>query len=263
MCVCVCVTANQNQPFFLYLPHTMVHFPLAASEKFKDKSSNGLLGDAVEEIDWSVGEILRTLKDLQLDEKTLVIFTSDNGAALGSSLPWRGKKATQYEGGVREPCIMRWPGKIPAGTTVNHIAGNIDLLPTFAHLTGQPLPKVVLDGRDITGLLLDKEPAVVRDTHLYYGADQKLAAIRQGDWKLFLTSPTPNAKQAETKADGKKGKQPVEETLPILYNLHDDPVESTNIVAKHPEIVAKLTQEAATRDAELQAHKRPAGKVEK
>ena len=101
----------------------MVHVPLAASEGFRGKSGSGLLGDAIEELDWSVGQIMQTLKELQLDEKTLVIFTSDNGAAAGSSAPWRGKKASNFEGGVREPCLMRWPGQIPAGTTCNQIAG--------------------------------------------------------------------------------------------------------------------------------------------
>lgn len=262
------IKAHQSEPFFLYLPHTMVHFPLAVSEKFKDQSSNGLIGDAVEEIDWSVGEILKTLKELNLDEKTLVIFTSDNGAALGSSLPWRGKKASQWEGGVREPCIMRWPGKIPAGTTVNQIAGNIDVLPTFAALTGASLPRVTLDGRDIRPLMFDKEPKPVRDTHLYYAANQNLAGIRQGDWKLLLASPT-NANQAAKKEAAKdapkKGAKQAEkepDPLPWLYNLADDPTESTNVAAKHPEIVAKLKKEAQTRNEELLGNKRPIGKLE-
>ena len=117
------IREHQADPFFVYLPHTMVHVPLAASDDFRGKSDSGLLGDAIEELDWSVGQIMQTLKELQLDEKTLVIFTSDNGAAAGSSAPWRGKKASNFEGGVREPCIMRWPGHIPAGTTCNQIAG--------------------------------------------------------------------------------------------------------------------------------------------
>jgi len=261
------IKANQQQPFFVYLPQTMVHVPLAASAEFRGKSSNGLLGDAVEEIDWSVGEILKTLKELKLDEKTLVIFTSDNGGASGTSEPWRGKKASQWEGGVREPCIMRWPGKIPAGTTVNHIAGNIDVLPTFAALAGTALPKVTLDGRDISPLLFDKEPKPVRDTHLYYGANQNLAAIRQGDWKLMLNAPqnkpqNQNKKQPDAKKQGKKQATAEEDPLPWLYNIATDPTESTNVAAKHPEIVAKLTAEAKTRNDELQTNKRPVGKLE-
>ncbi len=258
------IKEKQREPFFLYLPHTMVHLPLAASEQFRGKSNNGLIGDAVEEIDWSVGEILKTLKELNLDEKTLVLFTSDNGAAVGSSLPWRGKKGTQWEGGVREPCIMRWPGKIPAGTTVNQIAGNIDVLPTFAALAGASLPKVTLDGRDIRPLMFDKEPKPVRDTHLYYGANQNLAGIRQGDWKLLLSAAQNQNQAAKKEAAKAAPKQPSKEPdpLPWLYNLADDPTESTNVAAKHPEIVSKLKKEAQTRGEELNSQKRPIGKLE-
>ena len=127
---------NKEKPFFVYLPHTMIHGPMAASEAFKGKSASGLLGDVIEEIDWSVGQVMKTIKELGLDEKTLVIFTSDNGPATGSAGPFRGKKGSNFEGGVREPCIMRWPGKIPAGTQCSQIAGNIDVLPTLASIAG-------------------------------------------------------------------------------------------------------------------------------
>ncbi|MCE9534776.1 MAG: sulfatase, partial [Planctomycetes bacterium] len=181
------IREHKDGPFLIYLPHTMVHYPLAASEAFKGKSQAGLLGDAIEELDWSVGQIMKTLKDLKLDDDTLVIFTSDNGAALGSSFPWRGKKATNFEGGVREPCIMRWPGRIPAGTTCKQIAGNIDMLPTIAKLVGTHLPNDrIIDGNDISSLMFDAKAGPVRDVHLYFNAQMKLAAIRQGDWKLFL-----------------------------------------------------------------------------
>jgi arylsulfatase A len=194
------IETNSEKPFFLYLPHTMVHGPLAASAEFRGKSAGGLFGDAVEEVDWSVGRILDTLKDLKLDEKTLVIFTSDNGAAGGSSLPWRGKKGSFFEGGVREPCIMRWPGRIPAGTTCNRIAGNIDLLPTFANLTGAKLPTDrVIDGRDITSLMFKPDAPAVRRTHLYFTGGPKVAAIRQDDWKLFITSPNKPRNQPPAK----------------------------------------------------------------
>jgi len=252
------IQAQKEQPFFLYLPHTMVHGPLAASERFRGKSGQGLLGDAIEELDWSVGQIMHTLKDLQLDNKTLVIFTSDNGAAAGSSAPWRGKKGTNYEGGVREPCLMRWPGRIPAGTSCSQIAGNIDLLPTFAKLVGAELPKNrVLDGRDISSLLFDPKAGPVRDTHLYFAANQSLAAIRQADWKLFLTTPAPKGKAKP----GKGAKNADSETGagPVLYNLATDPAETTNVASMHPEIVAKLQAEAAQRLAEIQEHRRPVG----
>jgi arylsulfatase A-like enzyme len=252
------IREHKTDPFFVYLPHTMVHVPLAASERFRGKSGNGLLGDAIEELDWSVGEIMQTLKELQLDEQTLVIFTSDNGAASGSALPWRGKKGTNYEGGVREPCMMRWPGCIPAGSTCNQIAGNIDLLPTFAKLVGVETAKDrVLDGRDITPLMFDQKSGPVRDTHLYFTANQTLAAVRQGDWKLFLTEPT-NKAGAKKKA-GKKTAAEADSTGPMLYNLATDPGETKNVAAEHLEIVTKLQAEATRREAEIKEHRRPAG----
>lgn len=255
------IRANQTKPFFVYLPHTMVHEPLAASADFRGKSAGGLLGDAVEEIDWSVGRILETLHQLQLATNTLVIFTSDNGAALGTSAPWRGKKGSIFEGGVREPCIMRWPGLIPAGTTCNQIAGNIDLLPTFAKISGAALPTDrVLDGRDITSLLFQTNAPAVRDTQLHFNAwDEQLGAIRQGDWKLFLTSPTRKKKGATATA-----KNAVAEVgAGALFNLATDPYETTDIAAAHTDVVARLRAEAERRDAEIRGHRRPAGELPK
>jgi arylsulfatase A len=256
---------HRAEPFFLYLPHTMVHGPLAASDGFRGKSASGLLGDAIEELDWSVGQVLKTLSELQLDEKTLVIFTSDNGAAAGSSAPWRGKKGSNFEGGVREPCIMRWPGQIPPGTTCNQIAGNIDMLPTLAKLVGGELPQGrTLDGRDITPLMFKANAGPVRDTHLYFTANQTVAAIRQGDWKLFLTAPAVGAK-------GKKAKQAAQEakakqeaaapTGPVLYNLATDPAETKDVAAEHADIVARLQAAAAEREAEIKQNRRPAGQL--
>ena len=243
------IREHKDGPFFVYLPHTMVHVPLAASEAFKGKSNWGLIGDAIEEVDWSVGQILQTLKDLKLDEHTLVIFTSDNGADSGSSGPLRGKKASVFEGGVREPCMMRWPGKIPAGTTCNQIAGNIDLLPTFCKVLGvKPPEDRVIDGRDITSLMLDAKAGPVRNVHLYFDRNSKLAAIRQGDWKLLLIQPT--AKKDEAVGSS-------------LFNLADDPGEKDDVAAKHPDIVVKLRDEATERQAEIIKNKRPAGSVEK
>ena len=201
------ITEHKAGPFFLYLPHTMIHQPLAASADFRDKSKMGLVGDAIEEIDWSVGKILATLKELKLDENTLVIFTSDNGPAGRSAAPLRGNKGTNFEGGVREPCIMRWPGKIAASSTCKQIMGNIDMLPTFAKLVGAEVPKDrVIDGRDITSLMLTPDAPPVRDTHLYFGG-LKLAAIRQGDWKLFLHTPGDDTEAISAEEDGKKSKK--------------------------------------------------------
>ncbi len=247
------IKAHKDGPFFVYLPHTMVHYPLAASANFKDKSAGGLLGDAIEELDDSVGRIMKTLKELDLDERTLVIFTSDNGAAAGSSLPWRGKKGSTYEGGVREPCIMRWPGKVPAGTSCHQIAGNIDLLPTFLKLLDGKLPDDrIIDGRDITPLMFDPKAGPVRDTQLYFSGNGKLAAIRQGDWKLHLAAGK----------GGKNKKEKEQASEPVLYQLATDPGETTDVAAANPQIVVRLSDEAAKRHAEIQQNKRPSGTVE-
>jgi arylsulfatase A len=255
------ITENKAKPFFVYLPHTMVHGPLAASDDFRGKSGAGLLGDAIQEVDWSVGRILQTLKDLDLDRKTLVIFTSDNGAAAGSSAPWRGKKGSIYEGGVREPCIMRWPGQIPAKTTCPHIAGNIDVLPTFARLVGAELPKDrILDGRDITSLMFRADAPPVRGTHLYFTGNGELGAIRQGDWKLFLKAPPKPKAKAEKDKEKEADKKPAADK-PILYNLAKDPAESTDVAADHPDMVTKLREEAEKRGKEIKEHRRPAGTV--
>jgi arylsulfatase A-like enzyme len=240
----------------------MVHVPLAASDEFRGRSGGGLLGDAIEELDWSVGQIMNTLKELELDEKTLVIFTSDNGAAVGSSAPWRGKKASNFEGGVREPCMMRWPGHIPAGTTCNQIAGNIDLLPTFAKLVGVETDKQrTLDGRDISSLMFDPHAGAVRDTHLYFAANQSLAAIRQGDWKLFLSPPVPARGARQANQRNRAANAGAATSTNPLYNLADDPAETTDMSSAHPEIVARLRAEATRREAEIQQNRRPAGQV--
>jgi len=241
------IKAKMDQPFFLYLPHTMIHYPMAASENFKDKSKSGLLGDTIEEIDWSVGQILTALDELKLADNTLVIFTSDNGPDRRPAPPFRGSKTTCFEGGVREPCLMRWPGKIPPGTTCDQILGNIDLLPTFAKISGAKLdPARLIDGKDISSLLTEASPAAVRDTHLYFsGGESKLVAIRQGEWKLFIGA-----------GNAKAGAAPG-----TLYNLKSDIGETTDVASAHPDIVARLKDEAEKRDAEILANKRPVGKL--
>ena len=259
------IREHQASPFFVYLPHTMIHAPLAASEAFKGKSAQGLLGDAIEEIDWSVGQIMATLKELKLDSKTLVLFTSDNGpAGHRPAPPFRGYKGTNFEGGVRVPCIMRWPGKIPAGTACGQIVGNIDILPTFAKLVGVETPTDrIIDGCDITSLMFNPEAGPVRDTQLYFGGF-KLAAIRQGDWKLFLKAPGDALLAQSDAEDGKKNTQPAAGRkpaawLPGLYNLASDPGETRDVASENPEIVARLSKEAKTRETEILAHKRAAG----
>jgi len=251
---------HKDQPFFVYLPHTMIHYPLAASEAFKGKSKLGPVGDAIEEIDWSVGEILAAIKELGIDDKTLVIFTSDNGPDKRAAPPFRGSKASNFEGGVREPCILRWPGKIPAGTSCGEILGNIDILPTFAKLAGVETPQDrLIDGRDFTSLMFDPKAGPVRDAHLYFGrakiSGNDLVAIRQGNWKLFLSAP------AVTAGGGKPDKAATGKRPPALYDLASDPGESKDVAAAHPDVVSKLLAEAAKREAEINEHRRPAGRA--
>ena len=273
------IHANKEGPFFLYLPHSMVHTPLFASEAFRGKSPEGLFGDVVEEMDWSVGQLMQTLDELKLADDTLFIFTSDNGAASGSSLPYRGRKGSTFEGGVREPCIMRWPGKIPAGTECNQIAGNIDVLPTLAAIAGAPLAADntvagrEIDGRDISSQLFDPKAGPVRDVQLHFRTEQ-LQAIRKGDWKLFVkmdrsarepfdkNQPTPQPTNAKRPGEAKKpndAKSPTALHPPELYNLADDPYETKNVAAEKPELVAELEAEGRRREDEILAKRRPAG----
>lgn len=238
------IKENQGSPFFLYLPHTMPHIPIFASEGFKGKSARGLYGDVIEEIDWSTGEILDTLKSLGIDENTLVIYTSDNGpwnlksGHGGSAFPLRGYKFQTYEGGMREPTIMRWPGKIPAGTECSEIAATIDLLPTVARLTGAQVPTDrVIDGRDIWPLMSGQTGAKTPHDAYFYYRGTKLEAVRSGDWKLRRT------KQIE------------------LYNLTADVSESNNLATAHPDIVERLTAVLERFDKALKANSRPPGKV--
>jgi len=253
------IREHRTGPFFIYLPHTMIHFPLAASADFQGKSQMGLIGDTIEEIDWSVGQIMHTLKELQLDEKTLVIFTSDNGPAGRSAAPLRGSKATTLEGGVREPCMMRWPGRIPAGTTCDRIAGNIDMLPTLAKLVGATPPQDrVIDGRDVTPLMFDPKSGPVRDTHLYFNGGGRLDAIREGEWKLFLNASTASGKKAKNKA-AKGEKETPANPGPALFNVVTDVGEAKDVAAGHPAIVERLLTLAREREAEIRANQRPAG----
>jgi arylsulfatase A-like enzyme len=249
------IEANRDKPFFLYLPHTMVHFPLAASADFAGKSKQGLIGDTIEEIDWSVGQIVNKLDELKLSERTLVIFTSDNGPARRPAPPFRGNKGTTWEGGVREPCLMRWPGKIPAGTECDRIAGNIDVLPTVAKLLGADLPPVTLDGRDISPLMFDPQAKPVRDTQLYFNGASQLAAIRVDNWKLFLgLLPAAAPKNA--------AKKKLAELARVqLYDLSKDIGESNDVSAEHPEVVAQLKEKAAAMLAEVKKNQRPGGQA--
>ena len=242
------IEENKNKPFFLYLPHTMPHIPLFASEKFKGKSERGLYGDTIEEIDWSVGEIMKSLRDNNLDKNTLVIYTSDNGpwklkgSRGGSAHPLRGFKFQTYEGGMRVPCIMHWKGKVPAGSSCDEIAATIDLLPTIAGLSGAEMPNDrTIDGKDIWPLIAGKKGAQTPHKIYFFYKGNKLESARQGKWKLRRSG---------------KNSQPVE-----LYDLASDISESKNLAKENEILVNEMIKKMNLFDEKLKKNQRPAGEL--
>ncbi len=267
------IERNQDRPFFLYLPHSMVHVPLYAGKEFLGKSGKGLFADVMMEIDWSVGRILDTLRRLDLERSTLVVFTSDNGPWLsygdhaGSAKPLREGKGTMFDGGCRVSCIMRWPGSIPAGSVCSEPLMTIDLLPTIAELTGGSLPEHTIDGRSIVPQLLEETPppSPHEALYLYYG--KQLQAVRSGRWKLHF----PHGYRTLAGREGGTGGIPVNyENSTIgeeLFDLRQDISESTDVSAANPEVVARLRRLAEAARAELGdnnragAGMRPAGQL--
>ena len=261
------VTANKDRPFFMYLPQAMPGSTRApfASERFRGKSANGPWGDSVEELDWSTGEILAALERLGLDEDTLVIWTNDNGAPRrnppqGSNLPLAGWGYNTSEGGMRVPCVMRWPGKIPAGTTSSELATMMDLLPTFARLAGtEPPQDRIIDGHDIWPVMSGQPGAKSPYEVFYYYYLEQLQAVRWGKWKLYL--PLEN-KWRTFRGD-------TEESPAALYDLVADLGETTNLVDEHPDVVRRLLSLAEKAREDLGdmgrpgKNQRPAAMVEK
>jgi len=228
--------AEQKKPFFLYMPHTFPHVPLAAGERFRGKSSQGLYGDVVEEIDWSVGEVLRAVKEAGVEGNTLVMFSSDNGPWWqGSPGKLRGRKNTTYEGGVREPCIARWPGRIPQGRVVETLCSMMDVFPTVTKLCGGKLPEKPLDGLDIWPVLTGAKTAMERAPLLYFN-EWELQCARWGDWKLHVARFNTAAYVPAPVGGVHNFVLP----HPELYNLASDPDESYDTAASHPEIVQKM-----------------------
>ena len=250
------IRKNKDQPFFLYLPHSMGHVPLAVSDKFKGKSEQGMYGDVMMEIDWSVGQIEQELEKLGLDENTLIIYTSDNGPWLnfgnhaGSALPLREGKGTMWEGGPRVPCIMRWPDKIPEGKVCTKMASTIDILPTLAKITNAPMPDNKIDGVDIRSLLFDSAGANPRNEFYYY-YDKELRAVRKGDWELNFPHKYRSYEGVEPGHDGFPGKYATGTCGLELYNLREDISEKHDVAGQHPEIVEELKQIAEKARADL------------
>ena len=255
------ITRSKDQPFYLYFAHNAVHTPIWPGAAFAGKSQNGRFGDWVEEVDWSVGQVLDTLRAQGLDKDTLVVFTSDNGPWLikgtdgGSAGPLRGGKGSTWEGGVRVPTLAWWPGHVPAGSVNDAVAATIDLLPTFVSLAGGTVPATpVIDGRDITPILLGQSKESAREAH-YYFAGYDLQAVRQGRWKLALAPQSDGlGKNAAKTSPGLR-----------LYDLDAEIGEQTDVSAQHPEVVAKLKALADKMAAEIGGKtptaRRPAGEV--
>jgi arylsulfatase len=252
------VERHKDRPFFLYLAHSMPHVPLFVSEKFAGKTRRGLFGDVIAEIDWSVGEVLKALKRAGLEKNTWVIFTSDNGPWLsygehaGSAGRFREGKGTVFEGGVRVPCLMRWPGRIPRGRTSDTPFMTIDLFPTIARLVGAELPAHKIDGLDVWPIIIGQRGATnPHAAYFFYYNQGELQALRSGDWKLHLphTSRTLGGKPG-----GKGGEPTAYQPLKVgleLYDLKRDPSETTNVAEQQPEVVKRLLALAEEARADL------------
>lgn len=240
------INRNKEQPFLLYVPHSMVHVPLYVSEKFRGKSERGLFGDVVMELDWSVGQILEALRKNNLDDNTLVIFTADNGPWLsygdhaGSAKPLREGKGTMFDGGCREPTLMWWPGRVPEGTVCSEPAMTIDILPTIAELIGAELPPHTIDGKNIWPLIAGEPEAASPHEAYYFYYGRQLQALRMGKWKLHF----PHRYRTLGGREGGTGGIPVPyEQAKIglsLFDLENDIGETTNVAGEHPEVVAKM-----------------------
>lgn len=272
------IEQHADRPFFLYMPHVMPHVPIFASQKFKGKSQRGLFGDVVEELDWSVGEVLGTLDRLKLADNTIVIFFSDNGPWLsygehaGTARPFREGKLTTFEGGVRSPLIVRWPGKVPAGRTCDEPFMAIDWLPTLTELVGGKKPELKIDGLSVKPLLLGEPGAKSPHEALFFYAGNELHAVRSGRWKLHLPHPylttagepgrggkpsnwgkaTPRSiTDSSMDAIASRHGQRVERLELSLFDLEADPGERHNVASEHPEIVERLSKLAGAMRAEL------------
>jgi len=253
------IRKNKEKPFFLYMAHSAIHIPLFASKGFRrHEGKNGLYRDMTEELDWSCGEILKELKDAGILDNTIVIFTSDNGPSGVAATPLHGGKGSTWEGGFREPLIVRWPERIPAGSVCQGMATMMDFLPTLARITNAKIPADrIIDGYNILPLLTDKSAKSPYSFLCYYGRDGELAAIRKGKWKLHLLEPS----------EKWAGKQPVTEALlntkpstplPWLYNLSSDIGETHNVADSNPKIVRQLRKLALSFDSTLSTEMRPA-----
>lgn len=246
------IEAHATEPFFLYLPHTVPHIPLFSSDEFTGRSSAGLYGDVVEELDWSVGQIVGSLKSLGLYENTLILFTSDNGAWWeGSGAAMRGKKGSSWEAAYRVGLIASWPGRIPAGQRTSALAANIDLLPTIAEATGSPLPRDrIIDGRSFLPVLQNPGNSASAQDYFYYFNNEEIVGIRDDRWKLLTRIYYRRHLGALDKFD-----QVPEFTSPywLLFDLQDPDPERYSLAREHPGIVARLSKEMSRAEADFRS----------
>jgi len=246
------IEGHGQEPFFIYMAHNMPHIPLHTSEDFAGSSKQGLYGDVIQEIDWSVGEIVKTLKAMGLYDNTIIVFTSDNGPHRGknggTAQPLRGFKASTWEGGQRVPGIISWPNRIPAGVESNAVINTMDLFPSLTRFAGAELPASrVIDGRDLSDYLLNPKDQSVADAPFYYYArNGEVEAVRLGKWKLHVKKSIGWTEENGT-------------FTPMLINLDDDISETTNLAAQEPEIVEQLAELITEFDLRLTKEARPVG----
>ena len=254
------INRNKDKPFFLYVPHSMPHVPIACSDKFKGKSGAGLYGDVMMEIDWSVGEIMKALKANGVEDNTLVLMTSDNGpwTSYGNhagKTPYREAKGTGFDGGTRSACIVKFPGRIKPGTNSQRAFCTIDILPTFAHLAGARLPENPIDGKNVWDLIVGEPGA--KNPHEYYafctGSNFEGVISGDGRWKLHV--PHGYRTLVEAGMDGMPGKYTQKEIGLSLFDMENDPYETTDVLDKYPDVADRLKKYAEEHRQEFYAKK--------
>ena len=231
------INDHKDQPFFVYLPHSMVHVPLFTSEKYVGKSARGLYGDCVEEVDWSVGQVLETLEDLGLDKNTLMFFSSDNGPWLifneqgGSAGLLREGKGCTWDGGMREPTVAWWPGRINSGQVTQELGSTMDIFSTCVKLAGSEVPSDrIMDGVDLSPVLFEGAPSNRKTVFYYRGTE--LMAVRLGSFKAHFFTQS---------AYGPDSKERTEHDPPLLFNLNHDPSEQYDVAKDHPDVLTEIT----------------------
>jgi arylsulfatase A-like enzyme len=239
------IKRSKSNPFLLYVPHSMPHVPIFASQKFRGKSGKGLYADVMMEIDWSVGEIMKSLKSAGVDDNTMVLLTSDNGpwTSYGNhsgKTPWREAKGTGFDGGLRNACTIAYPGQIEAGSVSKRMLCSVDLLPTLAHLASAPLPRNPIDGKNVWDLIRGKQGAANPHDYYAFSTNNVFEGVISGDgrWKLHL--PHNYRVLTEVGNDGKAGKYRQEQIDLSLFDMEADPYEKTNVIDRFPGVAARM-----------------------